>query len=498
MVFNFSNQCFSTFQFFPLQFRHVFGAEKKREFCYEGIQCAASAPDPQHIKANPKYFAVPWRGGGGAILVHKWEDVGKISGIPPLICGHTNEIVDSDFHPFNDDLIATASEVLMFLIFFLVEIKILSQDTTLKIWRIPDGGVTENITEAAVTLNGHRKKLSLCLFNPVADNLLASVGFDFTVRLWDVEKGDEKQCLEGDHPDSIHSIDWNYNGSLFSTTCRDKNIRIFDPRSGTCVSKFQGHMGAKGSKAFWMGTKDKLGSVGFSKNADRQLAFYDPRDTSKPLAMNDLDQSSGTLMPFYDNDTSLLFLAGKGDANIRYFEIVDEAPWQFFISAFSNKEAQRGACMLPKRANDVAQNEVVRIIKLTTDRVEPVSFTVPRKGDQFQDDLFPDCYAGVPSLTCSEWLEGKNANPRLKSMKPGDFTVRAADVSAGGPAVVKREGAAAVSSPLPPSPKVAGGADAAKVAALEAENSNLKTKVAELEAKVAELEAALAESAIKD
>lgn len=29
-------------------------------------------------------------------------------------------------------------------------------------------------------------------------------------------------------------------------------------------------------------------------------------------------------MPFFDEDTSVLFLAGKGDGNIRYYEIVNE------------------------------------------------------------------------------------------------------------------------------------------------------------------------------
>jgi len=52
--------------------------------------------------------------------------------------------------------------------------------------------------------------------------------------------------------------------------------------------------------------------------------------------------------------------------------------------------------------------------------IVPISFQVPRKSDLFQKDLFPDAYAGVPSLEAKEWLSGENKPPKTKSMKPGD------------------------------------------------------------------------------
>ena len=38
------------------------------------------------------------------------------------------------------------------------------------------------------------------------------------------------------HNDIIQSISWNRDGSLFSTTCKDKKLRIIDPRVGDCVA----------------------------------------------------------------------------------------------------------------------------------------------------------------------------------------------------------------------------------------------------------------------
>ena len=54
----------------------------------------------------------------------------------------------------------------------------------------------------------------------------------------------------------------------------------------------------------------------------------------KPLTTYDLDQSAGAIMPFYDEDTRMMYLAGKGDGNIRYFEFTDEAPFVHYLSEF--------------------------------------------------------------------------------------------------------------------------------------------------------------------
>jgi len=40
-------------------------------------------------------------------------------------------------------------------------------------------------------------------------------------------------------------------------------------------------------------------------------------DLSQPLVTESIDCSSGVLFPFYDHDTKIVFLAGKGDGNVR-------------------------------------------------------------------------------------------------------------------------------------------------------------------------------------
>ena len=53
--------------------------------------------------------------------------------------------------------------------------------------------------------------------------------------MWDIEQSSATTTIEG-HPDYIQSFTWNYNGSLCATACKDKNLRIIDPHSGSIVS----------------------------------------------------------------------------------------------------------------------------------------------------------------------------------------------------------------------------------------------------------------------
>jgi WD40 repeat protein len=49
-----------------------------------------------------------------------------------------------------------------------------------------------------------------------------------------VEKSEQVRVIAV-HSDTIFSISWNRDGSLFATTCKDKKIRIIDPRQGNVV-----------------------------------------------------------------------------------------------------------------------------------------------------------------------------------------------------------------------------------------------------------------------
>lgn len=396
------------------KFRHVHGDAIKEK--YEDLRLSTKATESTGIRGNSKFFSFAWEsGGGGALAVIPLAKTGRIPRDLPLITGHSGPILDFDFNPFDENSLISASE-----------------DLTLKLWNIPDEGLKAHLKEPVATLQGHGKKVSFCLYHPTAANIVASSSLDMTVKVWDASV--QEEAFNATIPDQALSMKWNYSGSLIAVTCKDKKLRIIDPRANSTASEVKIHDGSKASKVEWLGSPsstddcNKLVTTGFSQQAERQLGVWDIRKFSavggpdvEPLNMLVLDQGTGALFPFFDPGTQMLYLAGKGDGNVRYFEVTGEDPFVHYISAYSSTVPQKAFDFLPKRCVDVGSHEIMRGLKLENTAMQPLTFRVPRKSEAFQDDLFPDCPAGVPAMTGDEWLSGAETRaPVLRSMRPGD------------------------------------------------------------------------------
>lgn len=121
-------------------------------------------------------------------------------------------------------------------------------------------------------------------------------------------------------------------------------------------------------------------TTGFSKMSERQYSLRAPDMLNEPIVMVELDTSNGVMFPLYDPDTNLVYLCGKGDSVIRYFEITPEPPFVHYINTFQTPDPQRGIGMMPKRGCDVNSCEITRFYRLNNSGFcQVVSMTVPRK-----------------------------------------------------------------------------------------------------------------------
>jgi coronin-1B/1C/6 len=285
------------------------------------------------------------------------------------------------------------------------------------VWGIPAGGLAATQSEPLVEMSGHQRKINVLRFHPSAEHVVATGGADNFIKVWNAETGSSITSIE-DHPSTILDIVWTYDGSKMITSCKDKMVRIVDPRMGATSLHVEAHDGTKTCKLETLGATGRFCSTGFNRQSKRQLKIWDERKLDKELSGQDIDQAAGVIMPFYDEDVNILYLAGKGDGNIRYYEIVDEDPWQFYIGEYRGKDPCRGIAMLPKRVVSTPECEVARFLKLTTSTVEPLKFIIPRKSELFQADLFPDCRAPKAAIKADEFAAGKNAKPVLMSLDP--------------------------------------------------------------------------------
>lgn len=60
-------------------------------------------------------------------------------------------------------------------------------------------------------------------------------GCDNQIVVWNVGTGEAMINLEDMHPDVIFSVSWSRNGSLLCTACKDKKVRVIDPRKKKIV-----------------------------------------------------------------------------------------------------------------------------------------------------------------------------------------------------------------------------------------------------------------------
>jgi len=148
----------------------------------------------------------------------------------------------------------------------------------------------------------------------------------------------------------------------------------------------------------WLGNSQTIFTAGFSKVTEREYAVWDLRDFSQPLVKKRMDDYAGVPFPFYDEDSRVLYIAGKGEAAISFFQHSTESPNVIdYLHAFKGKEPQKGVSFMPKRVVDVMSCEVARAVRLTAKTIEYVYFKVPRKAGNFQADLFPPCRSAEPA-----------------------------------------------------------------------------------------------------
>ena len=128
------------------RFRHVFGDEEKVKF--EGIRPSSAASESCLVKSGGTYASISWASGGGTLLILDIDNPRRLPSDVPLIKGHTGAILDSDWHPFFERYVATASE-----------------DASIKFWEIPADGMKKDVTDPLVSLTGHMKKVNFIQFS---------------------------------------------------------------------------------------------------------------------------------------------------------------------------------------------------------------------------------------------------------------------------------------------------------------------------------------------
>ncbi|KAL2101710.1 hypothetical protein ACEWY4_003471 [Coilia grayii] len=183
----------------------------KRDGWISGVRAGSNGFQGNLIKASCDFVAFNTeQGGGGMVGVATVEAAADGKWPVTYMACHADQVTDLDFSPFDNDLLATCSA-----------------DESVKLWRVH--GEEEQAGEPVVTLSPADGRLETVLFHPAAQGLLA-VSSSKAVQIWDITRNSALAVLE-QHPDQLQSFSWKQDGSLLATSCKDKKLRIFDPRA---------------------------------------------------------------------------------------------------------------------------------------------------------------------------------------------------------------------------------------------------------------------------
>lgn len=312
-----------------------------------------------------------------------------------MITGHTGPVCDVKFSPFVPNLLATASD-----------------DATVRIWEFPQEGLSENFSSEKQKFTGHCKKVGLLSFNPTVAEIIASASFDNTVNVWNICNGESYSKIHLN--DGIFSMDWNSNGSLIGLTTKEKMVHIADPRANKIEMSVKGHESGKIQKVSFL-NESYVMSCGFNRSSERQIRLYDTRKFDDAIQKVTVDTQSGIMTPFFDADIGLIYLPGRGEGNIKYFDFSNGTVK--FASEYRGATTQKGMAIFPKRMVNYNRCEITRFAKMTnSNTIEYLSFYVPKRNEGYDPSIYPDCISGEPSSKVEEWIKGEIKEPIRKNI----------------------------------------------------------------------------------
>jgi coronin-7 len=381
------------------------------EFVWTKLQRGKDVTFGLNMKSNAKHIAVTWKSTGGSVMTVL--DANKPSRAPtkvPVIKAHSGDITAFDLSLLQENLLATGSV-----------------DGKAKVWAIPYAGLATDINDPIIEVSGIGK-IHYLKFHPSVENVMAtsSSSFDSSiVQIWDLENRVSKYDVT-DCEKPIPHFDFSVNGNLFGLTCKDGFARIYDIRSSTTASHtVKLPQVVRDVGISFLGEHPCFMTYGWGKGSIQQFSFWDIRNlrsaSDSPALTLPLEQNNSQLIPHYDEDCGILYVASEGERVIRFIavDITEGTVKAEPLGSYTSPALIKALSYLPKTSLNVKEVEIAKALKLGDEEIRPITFSVPRKRKEFfQDDIYVAARSGKALFTATEWFEGGKKEITRVSLQP--------------------------------------------------------------------------------
>ena len=329
------------------KFRHMKGTPMTKSMHFDNLKNLSKSvsSDCDFIHANRERLVVPLSGPGGKLAVFEMAKSGRIpDGVTPAVI-NTATVMDFTWDPFDNSRLAVTTD-----------------DGAINLWKIPAAGLECQVNEPEVRIQAHgSEKVNVIKFHPTAEDIVATAGFDWMVKIWHLSENSKQALVLEGHTDQIYSLAWSQCGGFLATVCRDGKVRVYNPRmSGQPLLEGGDVVAKKGARVVWAMDGRYIVVTGFSRQSERQVVLYASRDLSV-VHTETLDVSPAILVPHYDEDSSTLFLSGKGETTVHGYEVALDSPHMFPLAAYKCSSPCQGLAFIQhKNALNVRDVEFAR------------------------------------------------------------------------------------------------------------------------------------------
>ena len=187
-------------------------------------------------------------------------------------------------------------------------------DNTVKIWDInPDGSIKEK-----KVLSGHTGPVYAVAFHPTDAKVVATASQDKTGRVWDITEGKPKFELKG-HTDIVDTIAFSPDGKSLATAGADKAVKLWNPADGKELKALGAHDGSVYAVAFSPDGK-LLASAGAGK--DNLVKIWDVKEQKELTQLRGHEQPVTAVV--FSGNTDVV--TASMDRSIRVWNVKDPKP----------------------------------------------------------------------------------------------------------------------------------------------------------------------------
>ncbi|GCA83027.1 protein TolB [Microcystis aeruginosa NIES-2522] len=177
-----------------------------------------------------------------------------------------------------------------------------SDDNTIKLWNVETG-------QEIRTLKGHHGNVTSVNFSPDGKTLVSG-SWDRTIKLWNVETGQEIRTLKG-HDSDVESFNFSPDGKTLVSGSWDGTIKLWNGSTGQEIRTLKGHDSDVESFNF-----SPDGKTLVSGSGDKTIRFWNG-STGQEIRI--LKWHDGNVESFNFSPDGKTLVSGSGDKTIRFW-----------------------------------------------------------------------------------------------------------------------------------------------------------------------------------